>query len=546
MNMKKYIIIISFLLSGSIFQSCVSHKNFLKEGDDQFKMGSYDKAVIAYGKSYYEEPSKEKAQKIAKSYEIMKDYETSKNWWEKVIAYGDATPDDYYNYLTVLNQTGEISLKKIDSLQSVSNLDLNIFSGNPSFTKPAKLNFSQLEALSFNQDKNSATPTDENTSAYVSGQTSTSGNASQFEKIDVEVRLSSTNYSHEDLQSLQVFDPNGNQIQAITIDDQILKFKANVFGTYLILKDRSFPLSVTLTEEHVGKNSGKVFTAEFKSLESAPVLEEVIYFDPNKAEIRAAERIVLNRISDYMNRFPFLNLAIQVPNETRLKFENGASLEEKRAQSIASYFQKFGVSSNTVSKPVTFSGNSQDVKEIQGVFYTVQLIAGSEKVLSILKSDDETYNFEKVSDNLYRVSKGRFTSAKEANNFAIKMAAEGYADAFPVGYYKGERYTLGNLSRLLNKESLVLSSFSQNEKTASNLISTNRISIQKGDFKLLDCEPGVDCDNAKRMQSGLPIQFYLNQNFDLNSLSFEDLVNSSSSEDDFFRTVRRSIVNKQP
>lgn len=89
-----------------------------------------------------------------------------------------------------------------------------------------------------------------------------------------------------------------------------------------------------------------------------------------------------------------------------------------------------------------------NTKTIDGLIYTVQVGVYS-KALSSGTFDYVDMHVVQLSNGLYRYNAGKYTSAIEAAEAKIEIQAN-IKDAFVVAYYKGERISLNEASRLLN------------------------------------------------------------------------------------------------
>ncbi len=794
---NNYLIIFSVLFSLLILNGCVSYRSAQNFGDKQFNLGRYYTAVVAYEKSYSAKPSYEKAQKIAKTYTILKDYDNAKKWWERVISYGGANSDDYNNYVTALFQTGSAGSYNIDSIVTVSKLNpdqfnelkrtvgliknnpkiklvqeerfnqnksaeagifvdnkeryfistngtnniksVNVkkvrldkgskyskeyldFNNNPYFKikisqsggswsdlkldlknvqqtgsfalnekdqmafitvfrnldnyekrtvslnselyygkidnsynisnpKPFPLNkpfeysilspfvdeankllyFSSdmpggkggldLYVVAFNENYDFSTPvnlgsginssrnesfpfikdgilyfssdghvglggldifssrisgntyelpenigrpfnssvddfsfiiTQKNEQYLISNRGSNYG-VDQIYKVTnadftIEIYLGLGPFSKEDLDSIKVYNSKGEQIHDFIIEDNTIKFKINEPGEFIVLKNGSLPQVFKVTADQLKDGSEVKFKSNFKSLNQLAVFEDIVYFDFNKSEIRPSDKVILNRINDYLLRNEFLNLDISAHTDSKANQDYNLQLSEKRAKAVVNYLQGFNKGATPSNSSSSYSSSPQNVQEINGVFYTVQILAGSQGLITKVKNDDAAYNYEKVNSDLYRISKGRFSTSNEANNFSKKMIAEGYTDAFPVAYYGGERYTLKEINKVVKRESLVSTSYDSGSKGSTPVINNNRISTQwfGKQSPLVDCVEGVDCDDqAHQLNRRAELKLYLNQYFDLSLLPIQDLINNSSTEEDLIRIIRRRILNMQ-
>jgi outer membrane protein OmpA-like peptidoglycan-associated protein len=355
----------------------------------------------------------------------------------------------------------------------------------------------------------------------------------------VEINLGSL--TREELESIMVFKSNGEEIKNFTIEGNILKFKTDGPDDFVVTKKGSLPEVFRVTENDFKKGSGKSFNASFRALTKIALFEDIIYFDFNKSEVRSVDLPVLNRIKGYMERSKYINLDVAAHTDSKASYEYNLQLSERRAKSVGNHFQTFGSSSSSFTTP---TGGVENVKDLDGLFYTVQIFAGSEDAVTKVRVDGVPTQYERIPNNVFRVSKGRFNTANEAINYSRSLISKGFSDAFPVAYYNGERYTLKDASKL-NKRDFSRSSMIGETNGSNVAINKSRINLQWFGKQ----SPFIDCDNcddkAHQLNRRAELKLYLNNEFDFSSLPVKDLVNGSVNEDALVKILRRNLLNIQ-
>jgi len=365
--------------------------------------------------------------------------------------------------------------------------------------------------------------------------------------LAVEINLGS-DFTQADLANLKVYNSKGEEIKDFEVDGNILRFSASEPGDYMVLKKGSLPEVFNVTEEQFKNGKEARFNANFRPVSSLIVFEDIIYFNFDRFDIRSSDFVVLDRLKDYLNRYSFLNLSISAHTDSKASDEYNIQLSEKRARAVGNYFGSKGIiaTSGMSSNPDNFGSGTQDVKEMNGLFYTVQILAGGMESLTKFRNDNSVTNFERINNNLVRVSKGRFATANEAINYSRKMISEGYTDAFPVAYLNGERYNLKEINKLIKKDNVPSYSNTNNSKGGSqNSINNSRITMSWFGKKLpfVDC---VDCDEElHQLNRRAELKLLLNQDFDLNQLPIQDLIIGSTNEESLKKTIRRNVFGIQ-
>ena len=121
-------------------------------------------------------------------------------------------------------------------------------------------------------------------------------------------------------------------------------------------------------------------------------------------------------------------------------------------------------------------GRSKDVRNIEGVFFTIQVGVYSKEVTVGQLNNVSPLNSERTASGLIRYTSGVFTTLEEANAVKERIRADGIPDAFVVAYSNGVKTTVAAAKTELELNVLAPS----NEVSAKNL--TIKFKVQLGEY----------------------------------------------------------------
>ncbi|MFD2035307.1 OmpA family protein [Belliella marina] len=97
---KNFTILLIFLFSTGFFQEGYAQKSMLRYADQQWDLGNYHHSADVYTKAFGRKETYRAAKGAALSFDKLKDYGQSYNWWQNVVKQGDdITDEDVGNYL---------------------------------------------------------------------------------------------------------------------------------------------------------------------------------------------------------------------------------------------------------------------------------------------------------------------------------------------------------------------------------------------------------------------------------------------------------------
>ena len=102
---KIYIISCLLILSTTVV---FGQKGKLGYADQQFELSSYMEAAKGYELAFEKKASYRAAKGAALSYDKVASYQDANKWWAKVVGFDEASPADYSQYLTSLQQSGNV------------------------------------------------------------------------------------------------------------------------------------------------------------------------------------------------------------------------------------------------------------------------------------------------------------------------------------------------------------------------------------------------------------------------------------------------------
>ena len=166
--------------------------------------------------------------------------------------------------------------------------------------------------------------------------------------------------------------------------------------------------------------------------------------------------------------------------QAREMLNGGAANEEsiannKKANNIQNTSASITPKILVVTKEVK-DGISKDVRNIEGVFFTIQVGVYSKEVTIGQLNNLSPLNSERTASGLIRYTSGMFTTLEEANAVKERIRADGITDAFLVAYSNGVKTNIAAA-----KTKLELNAISPSNKVpAENL--TIKFKVQLGEY----------------------------------------------------------------
>ncbi len=154
--------------------------------------------------------------------------------------------------------------------------------------------------------------------------------------------------------------------------------------------------------------------------------------------------------------------------------ENNFSIEENTTPTNTNTETPSNTSTNELEKITTEEvkdGVSTDVRNIDGVFYAVQVGVYSKPVTAGQLSNVSPLNSERLESGLIRYTSGNFKNLNDANAAKDRIRAQGIADAFVVAYNGGRRVPVAEATQLLK------SSGTESETTTINQVDEEENSL---------------------------------------------------------------------
>ena len=183
---------------------------------------------------------------------------------------------------------------------------------------------------------------------------------------------------------------------------------------------------------------------------------------------------------------------ISIPEARKIMEQQGGSLAQNNntptfanTQNTTSTPTGETTSAGSTSQPVELSvdenvpsidnGNSVDVQNIKGVFYTVQVGVYSKPVTEGPLLTIKPLNSEKTTSGLIRYTSGRFTNLDDARAHKQKVNTL-VPDAFITAYANGKRISVEEATKLLQQASTQnenINTTTENSNTTENTNNTN-------------------------------------------------------------------------
>lgn len=100
----RFLILLFVLFSGFRAEA---QRPLLRYADKQFELGNYRHASEMYEEAYSRRERYSTSRRLAETYQILRDYDRSYEWWGRTVEYEESDKDDFYNYLIAAMQAGE-------------------------------------------------------------------------------------------------------------------------------------------------------------------------------------------------------------------------------------------------------------------------------------------------------------------------------------------------------------------------------------------------------------------------------------------------------
>ncbi|WP_229800676.1 OmpA family protein [Mongoliitalea lutea] len=100
----KFLVVVFLILYSAATEA---QRPLIRFADKQFELENYAHAGQVYEEAYTKKESYATARKLAITYQVLRDYDKTFEWWGKTIAYNESTKDDFYMYLIAAMQAGE-------------------------------------------------------------------------------------------------------------------------------------------------------------------------------------------------------------------------------------------------------------------------------------------------------------------------------------------------------------------------------------------------------------------------------------------------------
>ncbi len=109
-------------------------------------------------------------------------------------------------------------------------------------------------------------------------------------------------------------------------------------------------------------------------------------------------------------------------------------------------------SATATVQAATTAANATDVKNVAGLFYSVQIGVFSKPTTSTQLYNISPLNSERTDNGLIRYTTGRFTSETTASKAKNSIAGKGITDAFVIAYYNGKRVSLSQAKSMIDSQ----------------------------------------------------------------------------------------------
>ena len=210
-----------------------------------------------------------------------------------------------------------------------------------------------------------------------------------------------------------------------------------------------------------------LFTSFNVANEAKNSIREIGYPDAFVVAFFNGKRININEARAMLNE----------PNNNLQTSDNNAQVVDNKSLPIAIGTNNNSQTSRT-NETETLStteevkdGISKDVRNIDGIFYTVQVGVYSKEITAGQLNNLSPINSERTANGLIRYTSGIYKNLDEANAAKDRIRNIGISDAFVIAYHNGKKITVTQASDLL-KKGVETSSYQQptntNEQITNN------------------------------------------------------------------------------
>ncbi|NCP46639.1 MAG: SPOR domain-containing protein, partial [Flavobacteriales bacterium] len=190
-----------------------------------------------------------------------------------------------------------------------------------------------------------------------------------------------------------------------------------------------------------------LFTSFNVANEAKNSIREIGYPDAFVVAFFNGKRININEARAMLNE----------PNNNLQTSDNNAQVVDNKSLPIAIGTNNNSQTSRT-NETETLStteevkdGISKDVRNIDGIFYTVQVGVYSKEITAGQLNNLSPINSERTANGLIRYTSGIYKNLDEANAAKDRIRNIGISDAFVIAYHNGKKITVTQASDLLKK-----------------------------------------------------------------------------------------------
>ncbi|MFH1004026.1 MAG: hypothetical protein V1781_00775 [Bacteroidota bacterium] len=225
---------------------------------------------------------------------------------------------------------------------------------------------------------------------------------------------------------------------------------------------------------------------------------------------------------------------ITTPVKTQTVATLQSAISSAQMQNITSTVQTQSIASLPAGTSVIAA--TTNVKNVSGLFYTVQIGVFSKEVSAAQLYNISPLNSEHTDNGLFRYTTGRFNDDSKAEILKNSIVTRGIKDAFVTAYYQGKRISLSAAKNLIASGQEVLMKETQTYTPASSsstVLSSSGIifKIQIGAFRE---QVSIDIVNTFLGIAGMGIKNYKDENgltvFTVGE--FSDYVSASKLKDE--------------
>ena len=193
-------------------------------------------------------------------------------------------------------------------------------------------------------------------------------------------------------------------------------------------------------------------------------IREIGYPDAFVVAFLNGKRININEARAMLNE----------PIYTSQPLNNNSQVVDNNSQSSNNSLEtlRTNKTETTIQTEEVKDGISKDVRNIDGVFYTVQVGVYSKEITAGQLNNLSPINSERTANGLIRYTSGVYKNLDEANAAKDRIRNIGISDAFVIAYHNGKKITVTQASDLL-KKGVETSSSQQPTNTNKQTANTN-------------------------------------------------------------------------